>query len=177
MWHTVRIVPTYPEESELPEPSHSWDTILVQYGIDPALTPEEVEARKRWTGKRVCKWCDEEKNISVSHCDFPFQRRGKGSFRHVCNDCRREYEAERRRKKPGPRKLYPQEMEAAPRVAAMQLLEEDPRALALLMKHHRKRFEELYYEERKRVIEKEEARLERFRARPQSFKSRNESGD
>jgi hypothetical protein len=168
---------TYPDDAEIPEREQSWDSVLDDYGIDPAITPEEMEARKRWEGERECKWCGDIKIISPIHCDFPFQRRGKGSFRHVCNDCRRDYEAERRRNKPGPRKLYKQEMEAAPRVAALQLLEAEPEALALLIKHFKKPFEAFYYAERDRVIKKEEERLERFRARPQSFQSRADRGD
>lgn len=161
----------YPDDDPIPEETLTWDKVLGRFGLPMAVPPEQLDARRRWAGKRICNKCGDEKIISEERCDFPYMSRGKGSFRHTCTDCRREYEMDRRRRRPGPRKPYEADMRAAPRVAAMQLLEEYPEALGLLIKYFRKEFEPLYLKEKARVIQKEQDRLKRYQTRPQAFRS------
>ena len=163
----------YPDEDPIPETVLTWDLVLKRFAMPLAVPPEQLEARRRWSGVRVCRQCLEEKVISEEQCDFPFMKRGNGSFRHVCTDCRKTYETERRRKRPGPRKPYAEEMKAAPRVAALAVMEENPAALALLIKHFRKDFERLYREEVAAVERRESERVMKYQTRPQTFRPKS----
>ena len=93
---------------------------------------------------RRCKTCSLLKEISKFSSQV---KNGKTYYLKECKECAYK----KRSGKAVGNEVDEQLMADAPFIAAMRLLDQEPKALALLIKHFRNDFQKLYEEEKKRI--------------------------
>lgn len=150
----------------------SVDSVLVDYGLKPTGFPEDRTVVDVSEEIRRCKTCSKFLPLSGFSSQVKVRKgESKRYYNRECKACRAAHMANERREMAGTRKWYQQEVADAPIVAAVKLFEEHPEALALIIKHFRVPFTELYEAEKKAAKEREEARTAAMADRPQNFKS------